>query len=131
MDDNPWRAVLDWGPDQIKDLRNLAFSFLQQGHYKKAAIYLEGLLLLDPQNPYDLKTLGAIYLQLNDNVKALEFLDAALAISPMDEIAQLNKAKALYILGRKAEAQTIAQNLSQSQKSGIASTAEALVLAHP
>jgi len=125
-----WRAILGWTDEQLEELRFTGFSFLREGHYNKALIFFEALVVIDPTSIYDNQTLGALYLQLGKGKKALSRLDQALALDPMHEPTQINKVKALLMLGQKVEAMELAETLKTSEDSTIANDASALLLAY-
>ncbi len=125
-----WRAILGWSDDQLEELRFAGFSFLREGHYKKALLFFEALVVIDPTSAYDAQTLGALYLQIGDGKKALETIDLALALDPMHEPTQLNKIKALIMLGQNAEALELAKVLEKSEDLTIANDAAALIFAY-
>ena len=125
-----WRAILGWTDEQLEELRFSGFSFLREGHYKKALSFFEALVVLDPTSIYDNQTLGALHLQMGDGKKALAIIDQALALDPADEPTQLNRVKALLMLGQKAEAVEGAKILQKSEDTAIANDAKALVIAY-
>lgn len=125
-----WKDILGWGSEQIDELRMTGFSFLREGHYKKAILFFEGLVVLNPSSPYDIQTLGALYLEIGETKKALKMLDRALLITPSHQPTLLNKVKALLSLNQRAEALEIAKILTSSADGAIANDATALVMAY-
>lgn len=125
-----WREILGWSNEQLEELRFSGFSFLREGHYQKALIFFQALVILDPENAYDAQTLGAIYLQMGDGVKALKVLDQALRLEPAHEPSLLNKAKALLITNQRVAAMELAHKLEKSIDPTIAGDASALVFAY-
>lgn len=125
-----WREILGWSDDQLDELRISGFAFLREGQYQKALLFFEALILLDPKSAYDHQTLGALYLQMNQNDKALRTLNRALEIDPSNEPALLNKAKALLALNQKNEAIPLIHTLEKSGDMTIANDALALVAAY-
>src|SRR5205085_12282525 len=93
-----------WGPEELDDLRFVAYSYIKQGVYDVALTFFNALAVLTPQTVYDLQTLGALYLQIGENLKALDHLDRALKLEPNHLPTQLNRAKALLALGHKQQA---------------------------
>ncbi len=122
-----WREILGWSNEQLEELRFSGFSFLREGHYNKALIFFEALVILDPESSYDAQTLGALYLQLGDSQKALQSLNTALQLEPTHEPTQLNKAKALVALHQRNEAFNLLKNLERSGDPQIAGDAAALL----
>jgi len=125
-----WRDILGWTNDQLEELRFSGFSFLREGHYQKALIFFEALIILDPVNAYDAQTLGALYLQMGENAKALSTLNHALELDPTHEPTLLNKAKALLGAHQNREALDIVARLEKSGDPAIAGDAAALRTAY-
>ncbi|MCH9609329.1 MAG: hypothetical protein S4CHLAM45_08010 [Chlamydiales bacterium] len=125
-----WTKLLGWKEDQLNEMRFSGFTFLRDGRYKQAITFFEALVLLNPNNVFDRQTLGALYLQINKNEKALHHFDKALALAGKDETTLLNKTKALVMLGRRKEAIEIAKLLQKSADPYIAGDAQALIMAH-
>src|SRR5260221_12674088 len=98
MSDINWLEVLDWGQDELEDLRFVGYSYLKQGKYDIALTFFEALTVLNPRNVYDLQTLGALYLQIGNNLMALNFIERSLKIDPNHLPTKLNRAKALFSL---------------------------------
>ncbi len=121
--------ILGWNQKQIDDLRCTAFSYVNQGIYDVALKCYDALAVLSPI-PNDLQMLGALHLQMGNGSKALEYLDKALKMTPADPQTQLNRAKALLVLGAKKQGLIQALELQNSQDVAIASQATALVLAY-
>ena len=125
-----WIEVLGWNKDQIEDLRFAGYSFAKQGHYDHALKFFEVLAILPEDNVYDLQTLGAIYLEVGNNLSALNSLEKALSIDPKHEPTLLNRTKALFLLGYKRQGLTQAAQLERSSNRIIADQARALTLAY-
>lgn len=130
MSNTDWRAILGWSNDQIEELRFAGFAFLREGHYKKALLFFEALVILDPTNIYDNQTLGALYLQIGEEQKALHYIEQALVLDPLHEPTQLNKVKALLTVGEKVEAIELAKQLEKSEDLSIRNDATALVMVY-
>lgn len=127
MSDVNWRAILGWNDEQLEELRFSGFSFLREGHYTKALLFFKALVVLNPLGVYDKQTLGALYLQQNENEKALHILNQALELEPTHEPTLLNKMKALLSLNQRQAAMMIAERLKASKDDTIASDAAALM----
>lgn len=121
---------LGWQQTQIDDLRYLGYSYIQQGIYPTALIFFEALSVLDPDSVYDLQTLGALYLQMGNGKSALDFLDRVLKLEPASLEVQLNRAKALFMLGYKRQGMVQAMELQNCSDTDIAAQARALLLAY-
>lgn len=130
MESVNWREILGWTNDQLEELRFSGFSFLREGHYQKALMFFEALVILDPESVYDFQTLGALYLQIGDGQKALQIIEQALQLDSTHEPTLLNKVKALLGLHKNNEALELAKKLEQSQDPAIAGDAAALIFAY-
>jgi tetratricopeptide (TPR) repeat protein len=130
MNKTNWTEILNWKDEQLDDLRLIAYTYIKEGIYDVALTLFDALALLTPQSAYDLQTVGALYLQMGDSLKALETLDRALKLDPDHLPTQLNRAKALFMLGYKEQGLIQAKELVGLSDTQIADQAEALVLAN-
>jgi tetratricopeptide (TPR) repeat protein len=124
-----WREKLGWSEENIDELRLTGYAYLRQGKYDIAVSFFEALIVLDPESAYDAQTLGALYVQLNQPLKALKCFDRALKLEADHAPTLLNLTKALLMLGKKDEAMRLAKILSREANPKIANTAKALLLA--
>lgn len=125
-----WLNILGWTPNEVEDLRLVAYLYVKQGHYDIALKIFEGLLLLDSNQGYDLQAIGGIYLQLKNPLLALQYFDRALKLLPDHEPTKLNRMKALLALGYRKQAFQVSRDLVRSTKKEYAQTAEALLLSY-
>ncbi len=130
MSDVNWLEVLDWNGGELEDLRFVGYSYLKQGKYEVATTFFEALSVLNPDNAYDLQTLGALHLQLNNNLVALNYIERSLKLEPNHLPTKLNRAKALFALGYKRQAQRETEALSECEDPAIADQASALSMAY-
>ncbi len=130
MSDLNWLEVLGWELEQLEDLRFVGYSYIKQGHYETAITFFEALVVLDPNSLYDLQTLGALHLQNNNNLMALNYIERALKLDPRHYPTLLNRTKALFALGYKRQALAQAKKLEKSSDEQIANQAGALILAY-
>ena len=124
-----WLDLLDWGKDQLEDLRFIGFAYIKEGKYDIAKTFFEAIITLSPNNAYDLQTLGAIYLQEGKNLEALTYIDKALLFTPKHSETLLNRAKALFSLGYKKQGISQANVLLSCENKNIANQAQALISA--
>jgi tetratricopeptide (TPR) repeat protein len=122
--------VLGWNERELADIRYAAYTYLRQGVYDTALKFFDAILILSPPAPYDLQTIGALHLQMGNGLKALDFLDRALKLEPENFLTQLNRAKALFMLGYKRQGLVQVLELEKCPDKEIASQASALVLAY-
>ncbi len=125
-----WMDILEWGEEQLEDLRTVGYAYIKQGEYDVALTFFKALQILSPNNAYDLQTLGAIHLQLGKNLEALNFIDQSLSIEPNNYHALLNRAKALFSLGYKKQGILQAKELLPCKVENIASLASALIMTY-
>lgn len=125
-----WLEILNWDNSAVDDLRYVAFSYIKQGVYDVALTFFEAIVVLAPANAYDLQTLGALHLQLGNGAKALDYLDRALKLDPAHLPTQINRAKALFMLGQKRQAILQAEELEKASDKEIAASASALLLGY-
>jgi len=130
QDQFDWLELLGWNEEQIEDIRFAGYSFLKQGHYKHALKFFEVLTILPKKHLYDLQTIGALYLQVGDNLSALNYLERALKLDGNHEPTLLNRAKALMLLGYKTQGLSQARKLENSSDKYIADQAWALILSY-
>ena len=130
MSDRNWLEILGWGNQEIDDLRVVAYSYLKQGVYDIALTFFNALTVLAPPTFYDLQTLGALHLQMGNGLKALDYLDRALQLEPKNLPTQMNRAKALFMLGYKRQGLIAAVELAKNDNKEISSQASALILAY-
>ncbi len=130
MSEIEWLDLLGWSDNEINDLRFVAYSYIKQGHYKIALKFFEALVILCPNSSYDLQTLGALHLELGDNLTALNFFDRALKQDPENPPTLINRAKALLLLGYHKQGLAQASVLKNHSDAKIAGQAEALILAY-
>lgn len=124
-----WMKELGWSSDHIEDLRFTGYAYIRQGKYDIALPFFEALIVLDPESAYDAQTLGAVYLQLNNPIKALRTFDRALKLEAEHGPTLLNLAKALFMLGRREEGLKLAHILKNEAEPSISNVAKALILA--
>ncbi|MCH9617882.1 MAG: hypothetical protein SP1CHLAM9_12070 [Chlamydiia bacterium] len=130
MESTPWLELLGWKEEDLSDLRFVGYSYIKQGHYETALKFFEALVVLSPDSAYDHQTLGAIYLEMGDNNRALKCIDDALMIDPTHEETLLNRTKALFLLGYTERAKTLALQLTKAKNKALANNAQALLLAY-
>ncbi len=125
-----WLDLLGWGKSEIEDLRFVGYSYIKQGQYAIALKFFEALVTLSEQSAYDLQTLGAIYLQMGNNLSALNYLERAIKQNATHFPTLLNRAKALLLLGYKRQGLMQAKMLETNSDQRIADQATALLLSY-
>lgn len=130
MTEVQWRELLGWGEEQFEELRNAGYAYVRQGKYDIARPFFEALVVLNPDNAYDVQTLGAIHLELGNADDAHKFLDRALQLDTDHSPTLLNLAKALFMLGKKEEGLKLASILQDDPNKKVSNIAKALILAY-
>ena len=125
-----WTEILGWGKEELDDLRYVAYTYIKQGVYDVALTFYDALAVLASPSAYDLQTIGALHLQIGNGLKALDHLDRALKIEPAHLPTQLNRAKALFMLGYKRQGLAQAMELEKCPEKEIATQASALILSY-
>jgi tetratricopeptide (TPR) repeat protein len=125
-----WREVIGWSQDEIDELRAIGYSYLRQGQYKVAQTFFEALVVLDPANLFDLKTLGGLRDIAGDAPGAIDTFTQVLQHAPQDTFALLGLAKAELSAGKQTQAIERLRTLSTSSQKRIALDAQALILAY-
>lgn len=116
MEETNWLNILGWSEDDLSDLRFVGYSYIKQGHFDIALKIFEALVTISKTSAYDKQTLGAIYLEINDNLKALKMIDEALEIDPTHGLTLLNRAKALFLNGYTQQGISLCKNLERNNK---------------
>ena len=125
-----WLEVLNWDQREVDDLRYVAYSYIKQGCYDTALTFFKALAVLTDQTAYDLQTLGALYLQIGNGRDALDHLDRALKLEPSHPQTQLNRAKALFMLGYNEQGVNQAKIIQKEGPLELQKEAEALIMAN-
>ncbi|MFY7843327.1 MAG: tetratricopeptide repeat protein [Rhabdochlamydiaceae bacterium] len=125
-----WLEILNWGTDELEDLRFVGYSYIKQGKYEIALKFFEALCILEPQNSYHLQTLGAIYLEKEDYLLALNYLEKANKITPNHAPTLLNRAKTLFALGYHKQGVSQANRLLSHEDPYIVDQASVLLMTH-
>lgn len=125
-----WLDILGWNPNELEDIRFVAYTYIKEGQYEIALNFFEALIVLDPDNLYDLQILGALYLQNGKSLDALHYLDKSLKIDPNHVHSLMNRTKALFMLGYKKQAIAQARKLEASEDKNVAKQASALLLSY-
>lgn len=114
------RSVLARDPGNPTALRDLARSLAETGRLDDAVAALERALSLDPSNPTlhlaraDLEARRGASSEVSSEAaleRALEQVDAALALDPRSQEAQIDRARYLQALGRDEEARRLMEEV--------------------
>lgn len=89
----PLARVKEWQQEEYQLLMMLGFTLHEQGRSEEAVIIFEGLLSLDPRNAYCHSALGAAYMRLEQDERAMSHLNMALQLDAKDISAYINRAE--------------------------------------
>ena len=101
----------------------LAYVLLQNARPEKAAVLLEALDLIEPEQPRTLRSLAVAQIRSAKPDRALETLDHLAMTGAADATFHLLRAQALQALNRPQEAASAMQNFLSMR--GLPSTSEA------
>ena len=130
MAESNWQELLGWSDEQFEELRYVGYSYIRQGKYDIALAFFAALVVVDPDNAYNLQTLGAIHLEIGNVNDAHKYLDRALQLDTDHSPTLLNLAKTLLMQGKKEEGLKLANLLQDDPNRKVANVAKALVLAY-
>ena len=125
-----WKEILGWTDDHIEEMRVIGYSYLRQGKYDIALPFFEALTALDRDNLYDLQTLGALYVQMNQPLKAERYLNRALLHEEDHGPTLLNLMKSYFMSKKIEEGLRLANILKKDENPMIAGIAEAFILSY-
>jgi tetratricopeptide (TPR) repeat protein len=100
---NIWETLSVDGP-QIAALMQLGFTLFQQGKFKEARDIMEGLIVLNPLNPYPYSVMGSIHQKEKRLEEALNCFTVCLKLHPQEINTLTNRGEVLLTLGRFEEA---------------------------
>ena len=107
--------VKGWQPEEYQLMMMLGYTLHEQGRSEEAAVIFEGLLSLDPRNAYCHSALGAAYLRMDQDEKALTHLNLALQLDARDISAYINRAE---LFMKQKEYKTAQTDLEMAIKIG-------------
>jgi tetratricopeptide (TPR) repeat protein len=91
-------------PAEIASLILLGHSLYEQGKLIEARMIFEGIVLLQPENPYSFAVLGGIHQQMNEYESAIESYSKVLEVYSRDTNTLMNRGECYLNLGRLTEA---------------------------
>lgn len=97
-------TALEWHPENVKVLNNLAIGYLELGKTEKAEALLLRAKKLDGEQGETFINLAAIYISRGQFNQALENAERAIELAPKTARAHRTQARTLERLGRDAEA---------------------------
>jgi len=125
-----WLEKLGWSEAHTNEMRHAAYAYIRQGKYDIALPFFEALVVLEPDSLYDLQTLGALYVEINQAEKAITTLDRALQIDADHGPTMLNLTKAFFMAGKIDEGIRLARILQNDKDPFISGHAAALIMCY-
>lgn len=126
-----WLKTLGWNQECTDEIRYVAYAYIRQGKYDIALPLFEALVLFESGNVYDLQTLGAIYVQMDQPQKAIKYLDQALQMDADHSSTLLNLMKAFFMAGRFEDGRRLAKILQKDKDPRVSGIAAALLMCYP
>ena len=108
-------AAANWDTGEIRIISEIAYTLAQQGRAREAIVLFEGLIAVAPATAYFQAALGALFLRLKNYARAIEHLDAALAVEPNDIVSLVNRGEAKLRAGDIPAARTDLEKAAQSR----------------
>ncbi len=87
------KDIKGYTDEELYAIASQGYTFFLQGKTEPARVIFEGLVAIDPTNPYYYRGLGVIYLQLKDLDKALKQFNYAIRLAPNDMVSYINRAE--------------------------------------
>ena len=91
-------------PAEVASLILLGHSLFEQGKLVEAKMIFEGVVLLQPENPYPFAILGGIHQQQQNYESAIENYSKVLEVNERDTYTLMNRGECFLNLGRLQEA---------------------------
>lgn len=123
-----WLTYLGWSKSTLSEIRAVGYAYICEGKYDIALDFFRAANILSNQDVYDVEMLGAIHLEMGKNMEALQLFEEALRKNPSNLNTQLNRAKALFVLGYTKQAISQTKTLLLSDQKDISSKAQSLLL---
>jgi Flp pilus assembly protein TadD len=89
---------------EMLEMATYGFQMFENGKYKEARVIFDGLVTLDPNEPYYLTALGAIYLAEEDLAQAEAYFNRAIKLEPKDLAPYVNRGEVFLRQGKVLEA---------------------------
>ncbi len=96
------KDILGINDKELYTIATQGYRLFLQGKADRARIYFEGLVAMDPRNPYYYRALGSIYWRLKAPDKAIKQFSYAIKVSPQDIASFIGRAE-VYVSTRQNE----------------------------
>jgi tetratricopeptide (TPR) repeat protein len=98
------KDMLGLTEDELYAIANQGYFLFLQGKTESARVIFEGLVAVNPRNPYYYRALGAIYWRLGEPQKAIKQFTYAIRVGPKDVSSYVNRAEVYVSLKQFAPA---------------------------
>lgn len=93
------KQIVGLSEEELYAIASQGYFMFLQGKTEPARVIFEGLVAVDPRNPYYYRALGAIYWRLKDAQKAAKQFAYAIRVAPHDVASLVNRAE-IYVSQR-------------------------------
>jgi len=87
------KQIVGLSEEELYAIAAQGYNLFLQGKTESARIVFEGLVAIEPRNPYYYRALGAIYWRLKDQAKALKQFTYAIRVAPREVSSYVNRAE--------------------------------------
>jgi predicted Zn-dependent protease len=93
------KQIVGLSEEELYAIASQGYFLFLQGKTEPARVIFEGLVAIEPRNPYYYRALGAIYWRLKEGQKAIKQFTYALRVAPRDVASFVNRAE-IYVAQR-------------------------------
>ena len=97
------KQIVGLSEEELYAIASQGYFLFLQGKTEPARVIFEGLVAVDPRNPYYYRALGAIYWRLKDGQKAIKQFTYAIRVAPRDVASLVNRAE-IFVAQRNFKA---------------------------
>lgn len=87
------KQIMGLSRDELYAISTQGYNFFLQGKIQPARVIFEGLVAIDPRNPYYYRALGVIYWREKETQKALKQFTYAIRVAPKEIASHINRAE--------------------------------------
>lgn len=104
------KQIVGLNEEELYAIASQGYFLFLQGKTQEALVVFEGLVAIDPRNPYYYRALGAIYWRLKASNKAIKQFTYAIRVAPTDISSHINRAEVYVAQGKFNLARTDLQH---------------------
>ncbi len=87
------KQIVGLNDEELYAISSQGYYMFLQGKAEQAQVIFEGLVAIDPKNPYYYRALGAIYWRLDKSARALKQFTYAIRVAPKEISSYINRAE--------------------------------------